>query len=222
MSELRALLASSSALRQAGRPFLLATVVGVQGSSYRRPGARMILADDAVVAGSVSAGCLEADLVRRGWWRTDGRAAALVTYDSVSSDDDLGWGLGLGCNGVVELLLERSDAGLPDPLAWHARCLAAERSGCLVTVVRSDDPALVAPARLALDHEGRVVEGAALVGPDAEGAALGGPDGERADRAGSPVIPAGAAREWLLAQARRALGDGVTRAVRSPDGSIGA
>jgi xanthine dehydrogenase accessory factor len=107
MSDTRAIVAAARALREGGRPYLLATLVAVRGSSYRRPGARLLIAEDRGVAGSVSGGCLERDLARRGWWQTAGGRPALVTYDSTSEEDDVGWGLGLGCNGVVELLLER-------------------------------------------------------------------------------------------------------------------
>lgn len=194
MSEIRSLLSASGSLRRAGRPFVLATVVGVRGSSYRRPGARMILADDAVQAGSVSAGCLEADLVRRGWWRTAQQDAAVVTYDSTTPDDELGWGLGLGCNGVVELLLERVTSDGLDPLAWHRRWLGDEQAGALVTVVRSERRGVAVATRLALGADGSVDSS---VGP-------------------------GATRDWLVDQARLALDEGATRAVVSPDGTLGA
>lgn len=112
VSDLRALIAASRVLRRQGRPYLLATLVSARGSSYRRPGARLLITEDrAALAGSVSGGCLERDLARRGWWTTADGCPALVTYDSTSDEDDLGWGLGLGCNGVVELLLERFGAG---------------------------------------------------------------------------------------------------------------
>ena len=83
-------------LRAEGQPFLVATVVGVRGSSYRRPGARLLIAGDRWITGSVSGGCLEGDLLRRGWWHTDGAAAALVTYDSTADDGDPGWARGSG------------------------------------------------------------------------------------------------------------------------------
>jgi xanthine/CO dehydrogenase XdhC/CoxF family maturation factor len=119
MSELRSLVAAADSLRQAGEPFLVATLVSVKGSSYRRPGARLLIAEDRWVAGSISGGCLERDLVRRAWWCLGEGEAALVSYDSTSDDDDVGWGIGLGCNGVVELLLERTGAGRPST-RWHS------------------------------------------------------------------------------------------------------
>src|SRR4051794_23392848 len=101
MSELDVVVREAAALRKSNTPFLLATVVAVHGSSYRRPGARMIVADDRWVAGCVSGGCLEGDVVLRGAHRTRHGAPVVVRYDS-TSDDEIGWGFGLGCNGVVE------------------------------------------------------------------------------------------------------------------------
>src|SRR5215207_7425624 len=89
---------------------LLATVVRVEGSSYRRPGARLLVAGDRWLAGCVSGGCLEDDVMLRGEHRCrDG--AALVTYDSTGDDDGKHWGVALGCHGVVDVLLERVAAG---------------------------------------------------------------------------------------------------------------
>jgi xanthine dehydrogenase accessory factor len=87
MSELRSLVEAARRLRAAGEPFLLATLVSVTGSSYRRPGARLIMARDRWMVGSVSGGCLERDLVRRAWWSTEKTRTAVVTYDSTGDDD---------------------------------------------------------------------------------------------------------------------------------------
>ena len=156
MSELDVIVREAAALRRADAPFLLATVVAVRGSSYRRPGARMIVSlgdptrGDRWVAGCVSGGCLEGDVVRRGAHRIRHGVPIVVTYDS-TSDDEIGWGFGLGCNGVVDVMLEQIDAGTAvDPLLFASDCIAAETRGVLVTVFRSDDDAVRVGARLAL------------------------------------------------------------------------
>jgi xanthine dehydrogenase accessory factor len=150
MSELGVIVSEAAALRREGAPFLLATVVAVGGSSYRRPGARMIVSGDRWVAGCVSGGCLEGDVVRRGAHRVRHGAPVVVTYDS-TSDDEIGWGFGLGCNGVVEVMLEEIDAETAvDPLLFASDCIAAETRGVLVTVFRSDDPAVPVGSRLAV------------------------------------------------------------------------
>lgn len=88
---------------------MLATVVRTQGSTYRRAGARVVIAEDGSVAGAISGGCLERDLAERirPWLASMERR--LITYDSTQSNDVI-FGLGLGCRGVVELLIEPFDA----------------------------------------------------------------------------------------------------------------
>ncbi len=154
MSEAKALVRAAAELRAAGRPVLLATVVRVRGSAYRRPGARMLIGEDGWVAGSVSGGCLEGDVLRRGWWRTRDRPAAVVTYDA-TANDDLQWRLGLGCDGVVDVLVERLEpGGAADPLRFLEGCIESQRPGAMATVLRSDVPSVAVGARLLLDGAG--------------------------------------------------------------------
>src|SRR5437879_3384783 len=84
---------------------ILATVVRVEGSSYRLPGARMLIDATGRRVGSVSGGCLEADVARRGRLLTPQEPGALVRYDG--SDEDTAWGFGLGCSGSIEVFIER-------------------------------------------------------------------------------------------------------------------
>ena len=92
---------------------VLATLVTVTGSSYRRPGARLLVGADGSRIGSISGGCLEGDVVARAERvMSTGRAEA-VTYDT-TNENDLVWGVGLGCQGVVEVLIEK----LPSGSAW--------------------------------------------------------------------------------------------------------
>jgi xanthine dehydrogenase accessory factor len=147
MSELKSITVASERLRAASVPFLVATVVRVTGSSYRRPGARMLLTRERWVAGSVSGGCLEGDVLRKGWWRT--RAGpALVTYDA-TAQDEVRWGFGLGCDGVVDVLLERAEQnGRVDPLAIFAQCLRSQKRAAIATVFRSETPGVTVGDRL--------------------------------------------------------------------------
>ncbi len=137
-----------------GLPVVLATVVRVEGSTYRRPGARLLVSEERWLAGGVSGGCVERDLLKRAFFRTEG-APALVEYDS-RADEDAGWALALGCNGLVELFLERVRPGAAvHPVDTPVRWQRAGKAGVLATVVRA--PAgRPAGARLALDAEGRV------------------------------------------------------------------
>jgi xanthine dehydrogenase accessory factor len=122
----------------AGTEYVLATVIAVEGSSYRKPGACMLLAQDGRRAGTVSGGCLEAEVARRAFWHTaDG--PTVQRYSTAEDDGDRPYGS--GCGGVVWLLLERrSTAGpLLNALAqaFHRRTplavgtvLEGEQLGC--------------------------------------------------------------------------------------------
>ena len=128
--------AAAAALRARGEPYIIATVVRVQGSSYRRPGARMIVTEHERIAGSVSGGCLEASIVRTAHWRTQ-TGPVVVTYDSSDPDDP---DAVLGCGGIVDVLLERG--GPSDPLAMCDDVLARGAVAFLETVFASTDPAI--------------------------------------------------------------------------------
>lgn len=84
----------------------LATLVSVEGSSYRRPGARMMIREDSRTTGTISAGCLESDLIDHAMRVIADGHSQLVEYDTASTSDEMAWGLGLGCNGVVRVLVE--------------------------------------------------------------------------------------------------------------------
>lgn len=84
---------------------VLATVVEVKGSAYRRAGARMLLAADGRSAGVINGGCLDADLQARAQMVLESGEAQLACYDTTSSQDIV-FGLGLGCRGVVKILVE--------------------------------------------------------------------------------------------------------------------
>lgn len=95
-----------ASLRRSGGTGVLATVVKTSGSTYRRAGARMLVSGDGRSAGLISGGCLESDLRERSADVFTAGKPLLVTYDSTSRDDIL-WGLGLGCTGTAQVLLER-------------------------------------------------------------------------------------------------------------------
>ncbi len=92
---------------------VLATLVTVEGSSYRRPGARLLVSDDGIRIGSVSGGCLEEDILERARKVAANGVPQLAVYDT-TTENDLIWGVGLGCHGVVQVLIER----LPLRPAW--------------------------------------------------------------------------------------------------------
>jgi xanthine dehydrogenase accessory factor len=103
---------------------VLATLATVDGSSYRRPGARMLVTPGGGRIGSISGGCLEEDLVARSARVAATGRAELVVYDT-TSENDIVWGVGLGCHGVVRILLER----LPARPAWAVALAENLRAG---------------------------------------------------------------------------------------------
>ena len=103
MRELNAILTAWRADREANG--VLATVVHVQGSAYRRPGARMLIRNDGSRVGTISGGCLEGDVARKAAWWTAGGKPVMRVYDT-TSDEDAVWEFGLGCNGIISVLLE--------------------------------------------------------------------------------------------------------------------
>lgn len=117
MAETRDILNLWKRARAAGEEICLATVVGIEGSAYRRPGARMLLTAGGQRAGTVSGGCLEAEIAKKAWWLTE-KGPALQRYSSFF-DDDGDMPYGLGCGGTVMVLLERGEAA--------AQCLEALR-----------------------------------------------------------------------------------------------
>ena len=105
MSETDDLLAAAADLAARGDPMALATVVAVRGSSYRRPGARLLVPASGRPIGLISGGCLEEEAARLARRAIEMDAPVLVTIDHSAEGDEL-WGSGLGCRGVVELLAE--------------------------------------------------------------------------------------------------------------------
>lgn len=136
MDELSEILAACRRADEAGRPAVLATVVRVAGSTYRRPGARMVFLADAEPVGFISGGCLEGDLAERARSVVESGEAQTVVYD-MRSPDDVVWGLGLGCGGEVRVLLERLSPGeRPAHLEFLESCRQSREAGAVATVFR--------------------------------------------------------------------------------------
>lgn len=136
MNELQRIVDAYADARARGLRVALATVVGVEGSAYRRPGARMLIAEDGSTAGSISGGCLERDVAERAARVMQSRAALTVEYDT-RGGEDIVWGLGLGCNGVVRVLLESLHEGgaCARALEFIVECLRARKCCVLATLV---------------------------------------------------------------------------------------
>lgn len=115
----------------------LATLVKVEGSAYRRPGARMLVTSDERQVGTISGGCLESDVVKRSQEVLQTGIPTLVKYDT-TSEDDMIWGLGLGCQGVAYILIEPLDRD-SDVLALIDKCISTRQTGAVATVFKSED-----------------------------------------------------------------------------------
>jgi xanthine/CO dehydrogenase XdhC/CoxF family maturation factor len=121
-----------------GRPAVLATVVKVTGSAYRRPGARMIFPADRAPAGVVSGGCLEEDLAERAREVLASGEPHIQIYD-MRSPDDIVWGMGLGCNGEIRVLLERlSPEEGSEQMTFLGECRERGGRGVMATIFRVD------------------------------------------------------------------------------------
>ncbi|MDQ2689881.1 MAG: XdhC family protein [Chloroflexota bacterium] len=105
MSEIDQILEAAARLHERGERMALATVVSVRGSSYRRPGARLLVPEQGAPVGLISGGCLEDEAARLARQALELDAPVLVTIDHSKEGDEL-WGMGLGCRGVIELLAE--------------------------------------------------------------------------------------------------------------------
>jgi xanthine dehydrogenase accessory factor len=124
--------------RAAGRTVVLGLLVDTAGSTYRKSGALMLIAANGDSAGLLSGGCLEGDLGEYARTVIDTRKPRLVSYD-MRGGDDLIWGLGLGCEGAMHILL--IPVGRDNdwqPLDHLARCLAAYEASAVAVVVESE------------------------------------------------------------------------------------
>ncbi|ARV62813.1 xanthine dehydrogenase [Nostocales cyanobacterium HT-58-2] len=129
MKELQDIVTDFLTIKNCGQTAALATVVKVKGSTYRRPGARMLMTEDGCMTGSISGGCLEHDVFEHAKQVMVSGEPTLVKYDPEVAEEII-WSLGLGCNGAVHVLIERLDK----QLTFISECLTNKHSGVLATV----------------------------------------------------------------------------------------
>jgi xanthine dehydrogenase accessory factor len=128
--------------RRAGRAVALAVVVHTAGSTYRKPGALMLIAADGAYAGLLSGGCLESDLHEHALQVIASGKAKVITYDTGGSDDLL-WGLGVGCEGLMQILLLRVGPENDwQPLAFFVDAHQRHERVAAAVVIASPDSAL--------------------------------------------------------------------------------
>ena len=158
MKELEKIVREAEAAQAAAKAVALATVVGIEGSAYRLPGARMLIVDGRWVAGSISGGCLEDDVVLRAREAVAKNEASVALYDT-TSDDDVIFGVGLGCKGIITILIEpiRPPGDGTDFIAFARGCLEERIAGVAATVIRVEGTTEVKPGARLVSREGAPV-----------------------------------------------------------------
>ena len=134
MKDIKNIVAAFEAAKKQGKKTALATVVNVNGSSYRRPGARMLVTEDGQLTGAISGGCLEGDALRKAVLAITQAKNKLVIYDT-TDEDDAKLGIQLGCNGIVSVLFEPiQEESNSNPISiLHSILLADRKSTTLIS-----------------------------------------------------------------------------------------
>lgn len=133
--------ALARALSDASGPAVLATIVAVEGSAYRRPGGKLLLTAEGETVGTLTAGCLRDRIVETGLAVLEDGSPRLTDFDL--ADDDT-WDLATGCDGRIDVLFEPIDAQIRDAFST----VADRRPVTIVTAVESSDPAVAVGDRL--------------------------------------------------------------------------
>jgi xanthine/CO dehydrogenase XdhC/CoxF family maturation factor len=134
MKELYEIIKAYDTATKVGKASVLATVVHLEGSSYRRPGARMLVLEDGLMIGAISGGCLEGDELKKALLTFTEKKSRLVTYDT-SDEEDVNVGIQLGCEGVIQVLFEFIDsANVFNPIELLRKVTANRQQAVVVTL----------------------------------------------------------------------------------------
>ncbi len=138
MKELKDIISAYDKAVSQNKQTVLATVVQVEGSSYRRPGARMLITADGEITGAISGGCLEGDALRKAQRAMHLKQNKLLVYDTIHEEDQ-SFGIQLGCNGIVYILLEPIlDADENNPIQLLKKVAQDRKEAVLVTIFNPD------------------------------------------------------------------------------------
>jgi xanthine dehydrogenase accessory factor len=138
-----------------GQQVALATIVHTSGSVYRRSGARLLITETGQCIGVISGGCLENDVVEQAQSVFATGKPKFVVYDAIANENLL-WGLGLGCKGQVQILIEPLHPS-HNPLTLVANCLSDRQTGVLATVFRTEGLTTPIASHLMLYPNGDIV-----------------------------------------------------------------
>jgi xanthine dehydrogenase accessory factor len=144
MKELIDIVAAYDEASKQGKKTALATVVLVEGSAYRRAGARMLITEDGQLTGAISGGCLEGDALRKARMVILQQEPLLVTYDT-TDDDDAKLGVGLGCNGIIHILIEPISDQPHNPINLLKAIIDNRGNAVLVTLFSIEDRKALQP-----------------------------------------------------------------------------
>ncbi|AUD01218.1 XdhC family protein [Spirosoma pollinicola] len=135
MKEIKAIIDGYDHLDRHATQAALATVVRVEGSSYRRTGARMLVMSDGLWIGGISGGCLEGDALKRARLAIAKASPSKITYDT-TTDDEHQIGVGLGCNGIIDVLFTPLDfTDKKNPVEVLKNCMNERRqTHVLITI----------------------------------------------------------------------------------------
>jgi len=159
MKELADIIQAFDVASNAGKLTALATVVHVEGSSYRRAGARMLVTEDGQLTGAISGGCLEGDALRKARLVIAQQKPMLVTYDT-TDEDDAKLGVGLGCNGIIHILIEPiSVVNENNPITFFRSFLSKREPVVLVTMFTLNDKQAIQPGTCVLMNKYEEVSG---------------------------------------------------------------
>ena len=140
MKEIKSILNLFNSFKNEKNKAAIAQVVRVEESSYRREGARMLIFENGTFVGGISGGCLEGDTLKRSKIAILKEEASLITYDT-SSDDENQIGVGLGCNGVIDVLIQPIEKN-NHVIDLLQRIVHYRKSHILVTIISQNDPNL--------------------------------------------------------------------------------
>ena len=134
MKEIREIINAYNKARKNEKRLALATLVHLNGSSYRRPGARMIVDEEGQLTGAISGGCLEGDALRKAVFCIHTQIPKLVVYDT-SDEEDATIGIQLGCSGIIQVLFEPIDENDPlNPIELLKKAVHKRQNTVLVTL----------------------------------------------------------------------------------------
>jgi xanthine dehydrogenase accessory factor len=157
MKEIRDIAHAYEEAQKQGLRAALATVVSIKGSSYRRPGARMLITEDGKLTGAISGGCLDGHVQRKALLVITQNKPTLVTYDSLGEDET--GGARLGCNGIIRIFIEPVIAGDPyHPVHLLNQVINQRQKAVLATIFSAANSPVPAATSL-LYHENGCIAG---------------------------------------------------------------